>query len=134
MTAVVLEVLESPVPEGGCSAMDRRTFRRRTIPRLLEEFGDRLQVVWEEPPRSTHTLPTTVIAGKPIHSGGYLPWEIIRPIVAYALAVEGELEEFRDSAARQLADLGIDAEDWQTGLLEWLERRRDDDPEPGRNR
>ncbi|MHB1343600.1 MAG: hypothetical protein ACYCX3_04520 [Thermoleophilia bacterium] len=117
---VVMEVLEKRVADGGCSTLDRRTFKRRTLGRLLEEFGDRLHVVWEEPPPSTPTLPTIIVGGRLIHEGGYLPWEIARPIVARALAVEEGVEEFRAGATAELASLGIDAEDWQNGMLEWL--------------
>lgn len=117
---VVIEILEKRVAEGGCSTLDRRTFRRRTLGRLLEEFGDRLHVVWDEPPPSTPTLPTIIVGGLLIHEGGYLPWEIARPIVARALAVEEGVEEFRAGAAAELASRGIDAEDWQNGMLAWL--------------
>jgi hypothetical protein len=124
--AIVLEVREKPVEAGGCSQLDRRTFRRRTLGRLAEEFGDRLEVIWEEPPASAPTLPTIIVAGRVIHEGGYLPWEIVRPIVAHALAVEAGVQEFEESTKAQLSMLGIDAEDWQQGLLEWLARDEDD--------
>lgn len=120
---VVLEIRERLVEEGGCSATDRRTFRRRTLGRLEEEFGERLEVVWEEPSPSVPTLPTIIVGGRVIHEGGYLPWEIVRPIVAHALAVEAGVEEFREAASAQLASLGIDADDWQAGMLAWLDRR-----------
>ena len=124
--AIVLEVRERRVATGGCSQTDRRTFRKRTLGRLAEEFGDRLEVVWEEPAASTPTLPTILVAGRVIHEGGYLPWEIVRPIVAHALAVESGVEEFEEGARNQLSTLGIDAEDWQEGLLRWLARDQDD--------
>ncbi|MHB0980687.1 MAG: hypothetical protein ACYC5Q_11590 [Thermoleophilia bacterium] len=117
---VVIEILEKRVAGGGCSTLDRRTFRRRTLGRLLDEFGDRLHVVWEEPSPAIPTLPTIIVGGRVIHEGGYLPWEVARPIVAHALAVEESVEEFRAGAAAELASHGIDAADWQNGMLTWL--------------
>lgn len=117
---VVIEVLEKRVAGVGCSTLDRRTFRRRTLGRLLEEFGDRLHVVWEEPSPAIPTLPTIIVGGRVIHEGGYLPWEVARPIVAHALAVEEGVEEFRAGAAVELASHGIDPADWQNGMLTWL--------------
>lgn len=120
---VVIEILERRVGGVGCSPLDRRTFRRRTLARLLDEFGDRLHVVWEEPPPAVSTLPTIVVGGRVVHEGGYLPWEVAQPIVAHALAVEAGVEEFRTGAAAELASCGIEADDWQDGMLEWLDRR-----------
>jgi hypothetical protein len=117
---VVIEVLEKRVTGVGCSAMDRRTFRRRTLARLMDEFGDRLHVVWDEPLPGVSTLPTIVIGGRVVHEGGYLPWEIVRPMVAHAMAVEEGVEEFRAGALAELASCGIEAEEWQDGMLEWL--------------
>lgn len=128
---VVLEVLEKRVAGPGCSMLDRRTFRRRTLGRLLEEFGDKLHVVWEEPSAAVATVPTIIVGGRVIHEGGYLPWEIVQPIVAHALAVEAGVEEFRAGAAAELASYGIEAEDWQNGLLEWLGGRGSEGPEAG---
>lgn len=134
---VVIEILERRVTGVGCSTLDRRTFRRRTLARLLEEFGDRLHVVWDEPEPSVPTLPTIIVGGRLVHEGGYLPWEVARPVVAHALAVETGVEEFRAGAVAELAASGIDAEDWQNGLLAWLGGPEGDagsagEAEPGR--
>jgi hypothetical protein len=106
----------------GCSSSDRRNFRARTIPRLQDEFGDSLTVIWSEPPRAARTLPSFFLNGQPVHSGGYLPWEILRPMVAWALALEIGMEELVREAAQALSEKGIEAEDWQAGFLEWLRR------------
>jgi hypothetical protein len=119
---VVLEVVERPT-QRGCSETDRRTFRQRTIPRLLEEFAPGLTVVWKEPAPGTCTAPSTFISGQLIQAGGYIPWEILRPAVAWALALQGGMDEFVQEAEASLAAEGIEAADWQEGLLAWLRRR-----------
>lgn len=112
----------------GCSSSDRRVFRNRTLVRLKEEFGERLVVWWNEPVgHDTRTSPTLLIAGRVAHQGGYLPWEIVRPMVAYALALEDGVAEFEGEAAEQLRGLGLPAVDWQDGLLTWLERKEHPD-------
>ena len=120
--SVVLEVVERPTVRG-CSAADRRTFRNRTIPRLLEEFSPTLEVVWKEPPADTCTAPTIFLAGELLHAGGYMPWEILRPAVGWALALQQGLDDLTHEAEVSLANLGIEAVDWQDGLLAWLRRQ-----------
>lgn len=116
---------------GGCSSSDRRVFRTRTLVRLNDEFGERLVVRWDEPQGyDTRTIPTLLIAGHVVHRGGYLPWEIVRPMVAYELALEDGVAEFEGEAAEQLRRLGLPAADWQDGLLTWL--AREEPPELGR--
>lgn len=108
----------------GCSSSDRRVFRNRTLARLKEEFGERLIVRWDEPAgHDTRTSPTLLIAGHVAHRGGYLPWEILRPMVAFALALEDGVAEFEAEAAEQLRRLGLPAAEWQDGLLTWLARK-----------
>jgi hypothetical protein len=119
---VVLEVLEEATPTKGCSSEDRRLFRRRTVPRLQEEFGACLHLEWAEPAPTSRTLPRFVLAGRTVHSGGYLPWEILRPMVAYALALEIGVGELSRDAAHLMASRGLDPCDWQDGLLCWLGR------------
>jgi len=105
----------------GCSSSDRRVFRDRTLARLNEEFGERLVVRWNEPTgHHTRTSPTLLLDGRVVHRGGYLPWEVVRPIIAHALALEHGVTEFEDEAAEQLRRLGLPAADWQDGLLTWL--------------
>lgn len=122
---VVLEVLERRA-QRGCSQMDRRTFRKRALGRLKEEFGSALEVVWEEPPPDKCTLPVLFLNGRVIHSGGYLPWEVLRPAVAWALALEIGVDQLAKEGSRALREAGIEAADWQDGLLEWLRRREED--------
>ena len=124
MARVMLEIREVPTPGSGCSPMDRRTFRRRTVARLQEEFGPLVEVRWTEPARAAHTLPTIMIQGDTVHTGGYLPWEILRPMVASALALELGVCEFNDEAVRRLKAEGLPCEDWQEGLLRWLDREQ----------
>ncbi len=114
----------------GCSSGDRRVFRDRTLVRLKEEFGERLIVEWDEPVgHDTRTSPTLLIAGQVVHRGGYLPWEVLRPVVAYAFALEDGVAEFEDEAREELHRLGFPAADWQDGLLTWLSREERPDPE-----
>lgn len=120
---VVLEVVERPTTRG-CSAADRRTFRNRTIPRLLEEFAPSLEVVWKEPPASACTAPTIFLAGELVHAGGYIPWEILRPAVGWALALQNGLLDLEREAEVSMAAQGIEAADWQEGLLAWLRRKQ----------
>jgi hypothetical protein len=108
----------------GCSSSDRRVFRNRTLARLKEEFEERLIVRWDEPAGyDTRTSPTLLIAGQIVHRGGYLPWEVLRPMVAYALALEEGVAECEGEAAEQLRRLSLPAADWQDGLLTWLARQ-----------
>jgi hypothetical protein len=104
-----------------------QTFKRRTLRRLTEEFGDRLEVRWEQPGPAACTLPVLLVDGEPVHSGGYLPWEVLRPIVGHALALRLGVGELTDEAAAELRHFGLGAADWQDGLLTWLtEGPRDD--------
>jgi len=114
----------------GCSSSDRRVFRDRTLVRLKEEFGERLIVEWDEPvDHDTRTSPTLLIAGQVVHRGGYLPWEVLRFMVAYAFALEDGVAEFENEAKEELRRLGFSAADWQDGLLAWLLREERPDPE-----
>ena len=98
--------------------------------RLKEEFGDRLVVRWDEPVGyDTRSSPTLLIAGQVAHRGGYLPWEVLRPMVAYAFALEDGVAEFGVEAKEQLRRLGFPAAEWQDGLLTWLLREERPDPE-----
>jgi|GEM_PF-3049273 len=129
---MLFEIREQPDARG-CSSSDRRVFRTRTLPRLKEEFGERLVVRWTEPAGyDTRSSPTLLIGGQVVHQGGYLPWEIVRPMVAYAFALEDGVAEFEGEAAEHLRRLGLPAGDWQDGLLAWLTRpgERPDGP-PG---
>ncbi|MCZ7665492.1 MAG: hypothetical protein M5U22_22330 [Thermoleophilia bacterium] len=123
---VRLEIVEENAGGPTCSTKDRRTFARRTVDRLRDEFGDRLDVVWQEPQPETCTLPATYVGGQLVHRGGYLPWEILRPVVASALAVEEGVQALTREAVAALEELGLEAEDWQQGLLSWLERQREE--------
>jgi hypothetical protein len=120
---MLLEIREIPTTGAGCSPMDRRVFRQRTLQRLAEEFGDDLQVEWDEPGSDQHTLPTLVLGGQVLHIGGYMVWEILRPIVASALALEEGVREMEGEAREALDRSGIEADDWQEGLLTWLGRQ-----------
>ena len=127
MARVVLEVRERPVQRGGCGHLDRTRFGRRTLPRLTEEFGDSLEVRWEQPGPDACTLPVLLLDGIAVHSGGYLPWEVLRPMVGHALALHQGVIELTDEAAADLQRLELSAADWQEGLLTWLSRRSQDD-------
>lgn len=116
--------IQEQVDARGCSSSDRRIFRNRTLVRLNEEFGERLVVRWDEPTgHHTRTCPTLLIAGQVVHRGGYLPWEVVRPMIGYALALENGVVEFEDEAAEQLRSLGLPVADWQDGLLTWITRK-----------
>lgn len=124
MACLVVEIHETPTEGPGCSVRDRRILGRRTIPRLQEEFGALIEVRWTEPARTACTLPAIVIAGQTVHEGGYLPWETLRPMVAHALALESGVCAFGEDAVRELRAEGVVCEDWQDGLLRWLEREQ----------
>ena len=120
---MVLEIQEQ-LDARGCSSSDRRVFRNRTLARLKDEFGERLVVRWDEPAGyDTRTSPTLLIAGQVVHRGGYLPWEVLRPMVAYAFALEDGVAECEGEAAEHLRRLCLPAADWQDGLLSWLARQ-----------
>ena len=127
--SVTLEVRERPVERGGCGHLDRTWFRRRTLRRLTDEFGEHLEVRWEQPDPAACTLPSLLLDGEPFHTGGYLPWEVLRPIVGHALALHLGVGELTDEAAVDLRRLDLSAADWQEGLLAWLTAGpRGDDP------
>ena len=117
---VILEVREQPAERGGCGYLDRTRFGRRTLPRLSEEFGDRLVITWQQPGPEACTLPLLLLDGVPVHKGGYLPWEVLRPMVAHALALHAGVDELAREAAAELRRLDLSATDWQEGLLVWL--------------
>lgn len=106
---VVIEVLERRVAAQDHSASDRGAFREGTIARLLQEFGDKIHVVWGEPAPAVPTAPTTVIAGLVVHSEGYLPWEVARAVVAHALAVEIGQAPYRADLSDLIARSGSGA-------------------------
>jgi hypothetical protein len=117
---VTLEVREQPVERDGCGQLDRIRFRRRTLRRLAEEFGDRLEVRWEQPDPADSTSPVLLVDGEPVHSGGYLPWEVLRPIIGYALALRLGVGELIDEAAAEVRRLDLGGVEWQEGFLAWL--------------
>ncbi|GAB4252925.1 MAG: hypothetical protein Kow00122_10750 [Thermoleophilia bacterium] len=121
---VQLRVVEEEAEGRTCSAADRHTFAKRTLGRLREEFGDRLEIVWEQPSPEVCTLPAIFLGDQVVHRGGYLPWEILRPVVAHALALEEGVQDLTDEAVHALEELGLEAEDWQQGFLQWLGRQQ----------
>ncbi len=122
---MLLEIIEETSSEG-CSWLDRRTFRLRTIAGLKEEFGERLTVKWDEPQgAAARSLPTIILDARVIHRGGYLPWEVLRPVVGHALAVEDAVADCEREAAELALREGLLACDWQEGLLEWIGRHED---------
>lgn len=125
----MLSVIQEQSDARGCSSSDRCIFRNRTLVRLKEEFGERFVVRWDEPKgHDTRSSPTLFIAGNVVHRGGYLPWEVVRPMVACALALEDGVAEFEGEAAEELRRLGLPPADWQDGLLTWLARKEPQDP------
>jgi hypothetical protein len=129
VTRVVLEVRERPADRGGCGHLDRTRFGRRTLRRLADEFGETLVVHWEQPEPGACTRPLLLLDGVPVHSGGYLPWEVLRPMVGHALALHLGVAELTDEATAETRHLDVAAVDWQEGLLTWATRGlRDDDP------
>jgi len=113
---VVLEIVEHPT-EGGCEELDRRVFERRALGRIKEEFGDQIEVRWRRPGKDETTRPATFCNGCLVHDGGYLVWEVLRPVVAHALALEIGAEELVREAEREMSQAGMAGCSWQEGLL-----------------
>ncbi|GAB4243388.1 MAG: hypothetical protein Kow00129_02520 [Thermoleophilia bacterium] len=121
---VVVEVEERPSPQG-CTETDRRWFRRG-IRRLEEEFGAQIEVRWEPAETTACTRPVIWLNGERLYEGGFLPWETLRPAVARALALELAVLQDHLEARDVLRRYGLEAEDWQDGLLTWIHRLEDD--------